>query len=212
MEADQPAVLVVDDHLTPRHGMELVLREAGLAVTVCGTEPDQAATELRNRAHDVALVQLRPGSGDGLGLARDALKAPDAVPLVLCAAHAAPSTLLVAAARLRAPGLILSSSSVQTLLEALREVAAGGRYEAPEVAPALESSGAARRVGQLSRREREVMELLVDGLQGPEIAARLFLSLETVRTHIRNAVAKLGARTRVQAAAMVACDRWERME
>ena len=59
-------------------------------------------------------------------------------------------------------------------------------------------------MARLSPREREVLELLVDGLQGPEIAEQLFLSLETVRTHIRNAVGKLGARTRVQAAAMVA--------
>jgi DNA-binding NarL/FixJ family response regulator len=211
MEASQPAVLVVDDHLTPQHGMELVLREAGFAVTVCGTEPGQAAAELRNPSHDVALIQLRPRFGDGLGLAREALKAADAVPLVLCTAHAAPGALLVAAAGLGAPGLILSSSSVQTLLDALRGVAAGGRYEDPEAAAALESSDAARRVGRLSPREREVLELLVDGLQGPEIAARLFLSLETVRTHIRNAVAKLDAQTRVQAAAMVACDRWERL-
>ncbi|MGZ4349576.1 MAG: helix-turn-helix domain-containing protein, partial [Solirubrobacteraceae bacterium] len=53
----------------------------------------------------------------------------------------------------------------------------------------------------------EVLTLLADGYQGPEIADRLFLSLETVRTHIRNAVNKLGARTRVQAAAMVARER-----
>jgi DNA-binding NarL/FixJ family response regulator len=64
-------------------------------------------------------------------------------------------------------------------------------------------------VAGLSPRERQVLDLLVDGYQGPEIAAELFLSLETVRTHIRNAVGKLGARTRVQAAAMVACERAE---
>jgi DNA-binding NarL/FixJ family response regulator len=77
------------------------------------------------------------------------------------------------------------------------------------VAPLIAETTAAQRVTRLSPREREVLDLLADGYQGPEIAERLFLSLETVRTHIRNAVGKLGARTRVQAAAMVACEREE---
>ena len=85
----------------------------------------------------------------------------------------------------------------------------GGGFVDPGVAPLIAETAAARRVAGLSPRERQVLELLVDGYQGPEIAARLFLSLETVRTHIRNGVTKLGARTRVQAAAMVACEREE---
>jgi DNA-binding CsgD family transcriptional regulator len=59
-----------------------------------------------------------------------------------------------------------------------------------------------RRPGPLSKREREVLELLADGLSGAEIAERLVLSPETVRTHIRNAMAKLGASTRSQAVAI----------
>lgn len=59
-----------------------------------------------------------------------------------------------------------------------------------------------RRPGPLSRREREIFELLADGLSGAEIAERLTLSPETVRTHIRNAMAKLEATTRSQAIAI----------
>ena len=148
-----------------------------------------------------------PGAtGDGIALAREALQA-EAAPLVLCTGCAEPRGPLVAAFQLGAPGLVLTSSPVQTLVDALRTVARGGRYVDPEVAPLLASNPAARRLAQLSPREREVLGLLADGYQGPEIAERLFLSLETVRTHIRNAVAKLGARTRVQAAAMVARER-----
>jgi DNA-binding CsgD family transcriptional regulator len=58
------------------------------------------------------------------------------------------------------------------------------------------------RTGPLSNREREVLELLAEGLSGAEIAAKLFLSPETVRTHIRNAMAKLGASTRSHAVAL----------
>lgn len=59
--------------------------------------------------------------------------------------------------------------------------------------------GSLRREGALTRREREILELLAQGLSGAEIAARLVLSPETVRTHIRNAMSKLGARTRSHA-------------
>jgi two-component system, NarL family, response regulator DevR len=59
----------------------------------------------------------------------------------------------------------------------------------------------------LSPREREVLALLSEGLTGRAIARRLFLSPETVRTHVRNATTKLGAKTRVQAVAMLVHER-----
>src|SRR6185436_6986948 len=63
------------------------------------------------------------------------------------------------------------------------------------------------RVAQLSPREHEILALLSEGLTGRAIARRLFLSPETVRTHVRNATTKLGARTRVQAVAMLVRER-----
>jgi DNA-binding NarL/FixJ family response regulator len=101
----------------------------------------------------------------------------------------------------------LTSSPVTTLVQALRAVAGGSSFVDRSVARVMAEAPAEQRVTRLSPREREVLELLADGYQGPEIAEQLFLSLETVRTHIRNAVGKLGARTRVQAAAMVALAR-----
>ena len=68
--------------------------------------------------------------------------------------------------------------------------------------------GKRRKTGPLSNREREVFELLAEGLSGAQIADRLVLSPETVRTHIRNAMAKLGASTRSQAV-VVALERRE---
>jgi DNA-binding NarL/FixJ family response regulator len=206
MEASRPEVLIVDDHLAARRGLELVLREAGFIVAIASDEPRRARSEMVNGGHDVALLEIRRHLGDGVALAREALHAGGA-PVVLCTGYGEPRAPLVAASQLGAPGLLLTSSPVQTLVDALQTVARGGRYVDPEVAPLLASTPAARRLAQLSPREREVLGLLADGYQGPEIADRLFLSVETVRTHIRNGVNKLGARTRVQAAAMVACDR-----
>jgi DNA-binding NarL/FixJ family response regulator len=204
MEAHQPEVLIVDDHLAAGRGLELLLRDAGFAVALCPDEPDKARAELRKAGHDVALLEIRRWVGDGVQLARQALQAGGGAPLVLCTAYASPRGPLLAASRLGAPGLVLTSSPVQTLVDALRAVASGGTYVDPQVTPLVAETTAEQRVTRLSPREREVLGLLSDGYSGPEIAGRLFLSLETVRTHIRNAVGKLGARTRVQAAAMVA--------
>jgi DNA-binding NarL/FixJ family response regulator len=64
----------------------------------------------------------------------------------------------------------------------------------------------AGRRASLTRREREIMGLLADGMSGAQIAAKLVLSPETVRTHVRNAMNKLGARTRAQAIAVAMRD------
>jgi DNA-binding NarL/FixJ family response regulator len=207
MEAHQPEVLIVDDHLAVRRGLELLLRDAGFAVAVGADETARARAQLLNGGHDVALIEIRRRFGDGVRLARDAIRGEGAAPVVLCTGYAEPRALLIAASKVGAPGFVLTSSPVQTLVDALRAVAGGGRYMDPEVTPLLAGDAGARRLSLLSPREREVLLLLADGYQGPEIAGRLFLSLETVRTHIRNAVTKLGARTRVQAAAMVARER-----
>jgi len=209
MEGHEPAVLIIDDRLAVARGTQLLLRDAGLAATVCPDNPDQALAKLRKGDHDVALVELRRRAGNGVALAREALQAGDAVPVVLCTASTAPRGPLLAASRLGAPGLVLTSSSEATLLGALRTVANGGTFVDPEAAAAVAQPWPGDRVARLSPREWEVMGLLADGYAGPEIAEQLFLSLETVRTHIRNAAGKLEARTRVQAAAMVACAREE---
>jgi DNA-binding NarL/FixJ family response regulator len=209
MEAHQPEVLIVDDHLVIGRGMELLLRDEGFAVTVCAEQSDKARTRLVKGRHDVALIEIRRDDGDGLKLAGEALQAHAGAPLVLCTAYAAPRGPLLAASLLGAPGLVLTSSAVGTLVQALRAVASGARFVDPAAARALAETPAEDRVARLTPREREVLGLLADGYRGPEIAERLFLSLETVRTHIRNAVGKLGARTRVQAAAMVALARAE---
>jgi DNA-binding NarL/FixJ family response regulator len=207
MQAHRLEVLIVDDQQAAGRGMELLLRDAGFAVTVAPDRPDQARAELIRAHYHVALVEIRRHLGDGVALARAALQARDGAPLLLCTGYGSPRGPLLAASRLGAPGLVLTSSPVTTLVGALRTVAEGGRFLDPAVAPLVAVSSAEQRVGRLTPREREVLGLLADGYQGPEIAARLFLSLETVRTHIRNGVGKLGARTRVQAAAMVACER-----
>ena len=80
-------------------------------------------------------------------------------------------------------------------------VAAGQTYVDPALTGALLGSGVAARVARLTERELDVLRLLADGLRNEEIGKRLCISAETVRTHLRKAMAKLDADTRAQAVA-----------
>ncbi len=93
-----------------------------------------------------------------------------------------------------ADGAVAAEGTSTEFVTAVRTVARGETYTDPRI-----SSGAPRHPGpSLTAREREVCTLLAAGLSGEEIAERLFLSAETVRTHIRNAMQRLGVKTRPQ--------------
>ena len=81
-------------------------------------------------------------------------------------------------------------------------MAAGEAYVDPRLRPLLLARFTTERIGVLSPREREVLDLLAQGLTGEQVATRLSLSPETVRTHVRNAMDKLEAHTRVHAVAI----------
>ena len=101
-----------------------------------------------------------------------------------------------------AQGYALKDGSPRELVEALDQVARGGSYVDPRLRPALLSRRSTERLPSLSNREREVLDLLAQGLTGEQVAERLVLSAETIKTHIRNAMTKLEAHTRVHAIAI----------
>lgn len=203
MEADELEVIVIDDHLAMRRGIELLLREAGFRIAGVAGTLDEARAVLSRRRFDVALLDVKLGEQSSVGLVEDLLREDPAVPIVLYTGFTGSDALLHEAVRAGARGFVLKTSPAPRLTDALRAVADGGTYVDPELAGQLTVDGEMQRLSALSSREREVLELLADGLNGQMIAERLFLSPETVRTHVRNATTKLGARTRVQAVAMV---------
>ena len=101
-----------------------------------------------------------------------------------------------------ARGYALKDGSPRELVEALALVAGGGSYVDPRLRPALLSRRSTERLPSLSNREREILDLLAQGLTGEQVAEQLVLSAETVKTHIRNAMGKLEAHTRVHAIAI----------
>ncbi len=101
-----------------------------------------------------------------------------------------------------ARGYALKDGSPRELVDALALVADGGSYVDPRLRPALLSRRSTERLPSLSNREREILDLLAQGLTGEQVAEKLVLSAETVKTHIRNAMSKLEAHTRVHAIAI----------
>jgi DNA-binding NarL/FixJ family response regulator len=200
---EQLEVIVVDDHLAMRRGIELLLREAGFRIAGVAGTLEEARTVLGRRRFDVALLDVQLGQESSVGLVEDLLRADPAAPIVLYTGYTRSDSLLHEAVRAGARGFVLKTSPAPRVTDALRAVAAGGTYVDPELAGHLTEDGELQLLSSLSARELEVLELLADGLNGQMIAERLFLSPETVRTHVRNATSKLGARTRVQAVAMV---------
>jgi DNA-binding NarL/FixJ family response regulator len=99
-------------------------------------------------------------------------------------------------------GFVLKEAPLADLVRALERVVAGEAYVDPVLAGALVSGRLAERVPSLTQREREVLRLLADGHANEEIGKRLHISPETVRTHVRKAMAKLEADTRTQAVAI----------
>lgn len=191
-----PSLVLVEQHEALRDGLAVLLERRGFTVLGCATTAARGEEVIREQRPDLAVVGVdlpdergtelvRRLSGNGTGskcVIYTGLRDPD---------------LLEAAYRSGARGLVAKPAGLSVLVEALREVWRGGRFFDPSFAAADED--AERAVKALSNRESEILGLLADGLTGEQIAKRLVLSPETVRTHVRNAMEKLGAPTRTAA-------------
>jgi DNA-binding NarL/FixJ family response regulator len=199
-ETTELNVVIVDDHIALRRGMELLLRRAGHHVV--GTADDAEAGEalILRRRPDVALVDLALPGKSGAAMTRSLL-AEDPKLRIILYTGAADENQLLDALDAGAAGFALKSGDPEELEQAIRTVAAGGDYLDPRLTPLL-SRELGGRPKTLSPREREIMGLLSQGLSGEQAAQQLFLSSETVRTHVRNAMTKLGAATRAHAVAL----------
>jgi DNA-binding NarL/FixJ family response regulator len=193
-------VVIVDDHLALRRGMELLLRRAGHHVVGSADDAEAGGALILRRRPDVALIDLALPGMSGAELTRSLLKENPDLRIVLYTG-AADERQLLDALDAGAAGFALKSGDPEELEDAIRTVAAGGDYIDPRLTPLLAKGGNGR-TKTLSPREREILGLLSKGLSGEEVAKQLYLSPETVRTHVRNAIGKLDAATRAHAVAL----------
>ena len=194
-------LVLIEDHQALREGLELLLGREGCEVVGTAGNAADGAQLVEELAPDVALVDIRLGEDDGIDLTRRLLLADPERRIVLYTGNA-DEELLFDGLDSGARGYALKDGSPRELVDALELVADGGSYVDPRLRPALLSRRSTERLPSLSNREREILDLLAQGLTGEQVAERLVLSAETVKTHIRNAMSKLEASTRVHAIAI----------
>jgi DNA-binding NarL/FixJ family response regulator len=189
---DHPAIVAaVAQFLDDEDEVELVGRTA---------DGDQALRLIEQLAPDVALLDIRMPSLGGIEIARRLNDAASPTAVVLYTGNADRSVLLEALDA-GARGFLLKEAPLDDLTRAIRIVATGGTYVDPALAGVLAGAQAAERLTSLTKREREILRLLADGMRNEQVARELSISPLTVRTHVKKAMEKLEADTRTQAVA-----------
>lgn len=199
MEAERsgsPSLVLVEPHEVLRDGLAVLLERRGFEVRGCATTAARGEEVIAHCQPDVAVVGMELPDERGTELVRRFNDRPPCPKFVIYTGLDHPD-LLEAVYRSGARGLVAQPSDLSLLIEALREVWRGGRYFDRSFAKKQGNGSTPQKT--LSRRESEILTMLAEGLTGEEIARRLVLSPETVRTHVRNAMEKLDARTRVEA-------------
>jgi DNA-binding NarL/FixJ family response regulator len=198
-------VVVADDHPAVLDAVASFLQSRGIDVIGRAKDGEHALELVERRRPQVVLADVRMPKMGGIELARRLKQEQPGVPLLLYSGYG-DRALLLEALDVGVQGFVLKEAPLEDLVRAVEAVAAGGSYVDPVLAGSLAAS-AGEHVPQLTQRERDVLRLLADGLSNDEIGKRLFISAETVRTHLRKAMDKLGAETRTQAVALALRER-----
>ncbi|WP_029264134.1 MULTISPECIES: response regulator [unclassified Microbacterium] len=207
-----PTVLLADDHGAIRAGLRIMLEAHGITVVGEAADGDVAVRNAAALRPDVVLMDLRMPGRDGVSATREIVERGLGDVLVLTSFDE--DELVLGAIRAGAVGFLLKTVDAPALVQAVRSVAAGEGALDPRVtrralaavvqdvaAPPPAASAAAQ--ADLTVREREVLDGILQGWSNAQLAARLRISVPTVKTHVSNVLTKLGARSRSHAAAIV---------
>jgi len=192
--------VVADDHPAMRAAVSDVLSDYGMTVLGIAADGVEAVERIESAKPHVAVVDVRMPLLSGIEVARRvAITTPDTAFLFYTAYG--DRSLLAEALDVGVRGFVLKEAPVIELVRAVERVAAGESYVDPVLAGILVGIGLNQRIAALTEREREVLRLLADGRSNEEIGRQLFVSPQTVRTHVRKAMVKLEAETRTHAVA-----------
>lgn len=189
---DHPAILdAVSRYLAEVDDVEIVGR-AG--------DGNQALRLIAELAPDVAVVDIRmPGVG-GIDIARKLSEEESKTAVILYTGHSDRS-LLLEALDAGARGFLVKEAPLEDLARAIRTIGDGGTYVDPALFGLLAGAEATERLPTVTKREREILRLLADGMRNEQVARELSISPLTVRSHVKNAMQKLEADTRTEAVA-----------
>jgi DNA-binding NarL/FixJ family response regulator len=203
-------VLIVDDQALVRAGFRMIL-EAEEDVEVVGEAADgrEAVAEARRLKPDVVLMDVRMPDMDGIEATRRLLEGGDSAAKVVMLTTFDMDEYVYDALRAGASGFLLKDVPPEQLVAGIRAVASGDALLAPAVTrrvieefvrhPPASVRTLPLQLGELTARELEVLKLIARGFSNAEIAAELFVSETTVKTHVAHLLMKLDLRDRVQA-------------
>jgi DNA-binding NarL/FixJ family response regulator len=191
--------VIADDHPAMLTAIADTLERSGVEIVGRASDGQDALAQIEANQPRVALMDVRMPRLSGIEVAQQAAVVAPNTSILFYTAYG-DRALLSEALDVGARGFVLKEAPLPDLVRAVERVAAGEAYVDPVLAGVLVSAQT-ETVPSLTQREREVLRLLADGLANDEIGKRLFISPETVRTHVRKAMAKLEADTRTQAVA-----------
>jgi len=193
-------VFLVDDHTIVRDGLRYLL-EAQKNIRVVGEASDgrEAIRKVRRLRPDIVIMDILMAGLNGIEAAGQICRECPATRVIMLSMQSS-SESIVRALKAGASGYLLKESAGRELVNAIHEVHAGRRYLSPKVSEQVIGACLNRAeemrdpLATLSRREREVLQLVVEGRTSAEIADTLFLSVKTVETYRSRLMQKLGIR------------------
>jgi DNA-binding NarL/FixJ family response regulator len=200
-------VLIADDQALVRAGFRKLLESAGVHVVGEASDGLEAVDMARRLLPSLVLMDIRMPGLDGIEATRRLTSDGDAMRVLVLTTFGL-DDYVYDALRAGASGFMLKDAPPEELLAAIEVVGRGDALIAPAVTRSVieefvrrspEAVAEAPALDELTTREREVLELLARGLTNAEIAAQLFVSDGTVKTHVAHVLGKLGLRDRVQA-------------
>ena len=199
-ESLRSTVLIVDDHHLVRGGLRMALdRTQDLEVVGEAGSVAEALAALDRLSPRVLVTDVGLPDGDGISLVRGARKAHPELGIVIVTMYTG-DTELFGALESGASAFVGKDAPAEEVVSAARHAAVSpDRFTASGLFEAIERWKQAPPTPPLSDREREVLELLVDGFAVRQIGRRLFISESTVKTHVANVYQKLGVGNRAQA-------------
>jgi two-component system response regulator NreC len=195
-------ILVVDDHAVVRSGLRLLLDAADdMEVVAEAGSAQDAVFRMRETHPDIVLMDVVMPGTDGISATRSILTESPETKVVVLSMEDDPRYVREAFAA-GANGYVLKEAADSELVEAIRQVGAGGRYVHPQLGARLVAAEAEEKkraeLDPLSDREREVLRLLALGHTNQEIGEMLFLSVRTVETHRSHIMQKLRLGSRAE--------------
>jgi DNA-binding NarL/FixJ family response regulator len=201
-------VVLVDDQTIVRTGLARILSatDGFEIVAECG-DGEEAVSVVPSAGADVVLMDIRMPRLDGIEATRRLRALPDAPPVLVLTTFDE-DELLWGAIEAGASGFVLKDTTADELIAGVNAVAGGGAWFDPSVAPRMleayrsvvaPTRRSAQRLDELTEREHDVLRLLSRGASNAEIAAELYVSEATVKTHVSNILMKLDVRDRAAA-------------